>query len=351
MFNSSLAPAEFSFQTYMQPFKAASSGNTAQGTAGKAGTVNSAHYSTDNVLWALFAGKATTVSSNGATFTDGSNTIVSNDGTNSDVSFAHSNFSTVGEATFIFSVSDGTSTGGINYEISKAVLNEATIDFDLEGLATISWSGMGTTLKENGTDARHLRTTSNTATVFEGVDNTSGFIQNKLMTVGLTAVDDSSGVTGIDFASASNFPGASSDGVYNVVATGGSLTFSNNITFLTPEELGKVNTPMGHVTGTRSISGTVTCYLDEATGGSADLFQDLIENTDLDENVFSLTATLGGATAPNCAIALPRCNLGVPTHSIDDIISVELTFDALPSNITTTGAAGASEATLTYKGA
>ena len=79
---------------------------------------------------------------------------------------------------------------------------------------------------------------------------------------------------------------------------------------------------MGHVTGTRSISGTVTCYLDEATGGSADLFQDLIENTDLDENVFSLTATLGGATAPNCAIALPRCNLGVPTHSIDDIINI-----------------------------
>ena len=352
MFNTSLAPVEFSFQTYMQPFKAASSGNTTRATGGKAGTVDSAMYATDNVLWALFAGKCTGAAANGSAYTDGSNNIVTNDTTNSDVTFAHSNNSTVGTATFVFSVSDGTATGGIDYEITGGVLNEASIDFDLEGLATISWSGMGSTLKEGSTDTRTVRADDATDQVYEGVDQTNNFVQNKLMTVAVVANDEQSGISGINYQD--TFVGTGGDGsgngIYNLIATGGSITFSNNITFLTPEELGKVNVPIGHVTGTRSITGNVTCYLNEAAGGSADLFQDLIEATTLDQNSFSTTFTLGGASAPNVTIALPQCNFAVPTHSIEDIISVDLTFDALPTDLTAAGANGTNEATLTYVG-
>ena len=50
--------------------------------------------------------------------------------------------------------------------------------------------------------------------------------------------------------------------VYNIVLTGGSINFENNISYLTPEELGQVNKPLGNITGTRSISGNLTCYLD-----------------------------------------------------------------------------------------
>ncbi|MEC7223030.1 MAG: tandem-95 repeat protein, partial [Verrucomicrobiota bacterium] len=49
---------------------------------------------------------------------------------------------------------------------------------------------------------------------------------------------------------------------------GGNVTISNNITFITPEELGIVNVPIGHVTGTRSVSGSFTCYLTDDTNTS-----------------------------------------------------------------------------------
>ena len=53
---------------------------------------------------------------------------------------------------------------------------------------------------------------------------------------------------------------------YSVTLTGGNITVSNNISYITPEELGIVNVPIGHVTGTRAISGSFTCYLTEDTG-------------------------------------------------------------------------------------
>ena len=52
---------------------------------------------------------------------------------------------------------------------------------------------------------------------------------------------------------------------YSVTLTGGNITVSNNISYITPEELGIVNVPIGHVTGTRAISGSFTCYLTEDT--------------------------------------------------------------------------------------
>ena len=63
---------------------------------------------------------------------------------------------------------------------------------------------------------------------------------------------------------------------YAVAITAGNITISNNITFLTPEELGRVNQPIEHVTGTRTVTGNFTCYLgssDAATNKSKNLFK------------------------------------------------------------------------------
>jgi len=45
------------------------------------------------------------------------------------------------------------------------------------------------------------------------------------------------------------------------------------------------------------------------------------------------------------SINLPACHLEIPSHSIDDVISIETTFSALPTSITS-----ADEATIQYKG-
>jgi hypothetical protein len=42
----------------------------------------------------------------------------------------------------------------------------------------------------------------------------------------------------------------------------------------------------------------------------------------------------------------PTCHLEIPTHSVEDIISVETNFHALPSTID-----GADDAKITYTGA
>ena len=61
------------------------------------------------------------------------------------------------------------------------------------------------------------------------------------------------------------------------------------ILLLTPETLGSVNQPLGHVTGTRSVSGNFTCYLNTPSSGasSADLFEDIIESTSVITNSFT----------------------------------------------------------------
>lgn len=140
---------------------------------------------------------------------------------------------------------------------------------------------------------------------------------------------------------------------YDLVLTGGSINMENNITFLTPEELCRVNTPIGHITGSRTVSGSFTCYLnDDASGAdnkSAAFFRDLASATHKTRNEFALAFTVGsvGATAADLGIKFefPTAHIDIPTHQIDDIISLETNFHALPSSLT-----DADEVVITYKG-
>ena len=54
MFNDSFAPAEWSFSTYMRPFKTTATG----ATPGKAGDTVGDTHAVEEVLWAAFAGDA-----------------------------------------------------------------------------------------------------------------------------------------------------------------------------------------------------------------------------------------------------------------------------------------------------
>ena len=187
---------------------------------------------------------------------------------------------------------------------------------------------MGSTITEGSSGT--------TATIFEGRDSTSNFIQNKLTTLNINS-------TGSDFS-------GMLDAYDKITLTGGSVTISNNITFLTPSELHKINVPIGHVTGTRSVSGNFTCYLDNQAGGSADLFEDLSTSltagtTSPITNSMSLTITLGGASAPSLQISIAQANVQIPTHSFDDVVSVDVTFDGLGSQLDLTD-----EIALVYTG-
>jgi hypothetical protein len=366
-FNDSLAPAEWSFSTYVRPFKSAGSGTGAADSAAKVHAI-------EEVLWALFSGPATYASS---AFTN--QTV--HDATDLDIDFSESNKATLGTADIFFVLGDANRKV---YKLKDCVVNEASLDFDIDGIATINWSGMSSEIIDmttkthttatsgsvfppafdahrdggtvdilagdvvlNATDAHRLSvvvdpTSSGTATmtgaIYESTIATDNFIRNRLTQ--LSVIPTTQNPTG----DGSNELEAS----YDITLTGGNITMSNNVTFITPEEIGLVNTPIGHVTGTRSVSGSMNCYLSKdttATDNSADLWEDLKAISSVVTNSFALVFKIGGATGSTARleVSMPTCHLEIPTHSVEDVISVETAFNALPSTID-----GTNEVTLKY---
>lgn len=318
MFNDSMAPAEWSFTTYMRPFKTTATGATAT----KAGDTIGDTHAVEEILWAAFVGDAVydTSAYTLTNITNGDNAA------GMEVSFANSNKSALGTFNLFFKV--GTN---LLYKLSACCVNEASIDFDIDGIASINWSGFGKEI----TDITSLTTT---AAITEGrtSTDTGNFIRNRLtsLTIQANNVSLSDGTN-----ARTTFEGDSdNDGTYNTVLTGGNITLSNNLTFLTPETLGIVNLPLEHVTGTRSAGGSFTCYLNSGTAGdSADLYDELISNRTVVTNSFKLDFAIGGSGGtPRVEIGFPAAHLEVPSTSIDDVLGLEFTFAGLASDLNAT---------------
>ena len=303
------------------------------------------------------------------------------DATDLDINFFDSSRASLGTFNLYFVFSDR-SDGRLLYKLKDAVINEASIDFDIDGIATVNWSGMAGQIQEvptglnagqftaqdtfpnpgaagaiwidtNDSDKFYISTSATNAAgswyavIDEGSTDTGNFIRNRL--TNLTLAPETA------FKAATTFTNSagSSDSYetdYSVAITGGNVTISNNISYLTPEELGKVNQPIEHVTGTRSVTGSLTCYLassDAATNRSRDLFADLVSDVNTVINKFAITLQVGGTdtTKPRFQIIMPTAHLEIPSHSIEDVISLETNFHGLG-----TGVSEGDEVTLKYIG-
>jgi hypothetical protein len=314
MFTDSYAPAEWSFSTYARPFK------SADGYAAFAAADDDKHSAVEEVLWAMMAGQAQyTVPADGTEAAWGD--AISKGDDDMDIVFTASNKTTLGKANIYFQLGGQTAESTITYKIANCCINEANIDFDIDGIATINWSGMGTMISEQANPP--------TVTRKEAIGNTSNFIRNRLTELSAVSSVSGSAIT------------------YALTLTGGSITISNNMTFLTPETLGVINQPLDHVTGTRSVSGSFTCYLSNASNGSMDLWEDVIGADGIVTNSADLIFKVGGASnTPRIEFDMPACHLEVPTHSIEDIISLEMNFHALGTDIES-----ADELAIKYVGA
>ena len=366
LFNDSLAPGEWSFSTYVRPFTAA---GAAQGT-GSADPAAEVH-AVEEVLWALMAGADNYGS---AAYDKGGSAVLTPGNSNMTVSFGQSNVAQLSTFNLYFVLGDANRTV---MKLDGCVVGEASIDFDIDGIATIAWSGnaanvvdfTGSTITATSAPAFNATTADGTTIavgdvfldsdnghklqivtvkpgsgnvtlgsyINEAITSTSNFIRNRLtvLTVTPTTQDpDSDSVKELESS-------------YSLTLTGGNVTISNNITFIVPEELGIVNVPIGHVTGTRNVSGSFTCYLTEDTGttnASRDFFEDLRAITNVVTNSFALVFKIGGATGTGLELNMATSHVEIPTHSIEDVISLETNFQALPSTID-----GTNEVALTYR--
>jgi hypothetical protein len=66
------------------------------------------------------------------------------------------------------------------------------------------------------------------------------------------------------------------------------------------------------------------------------MFEDLIEATTDIQNVVSLAFDIGATAKPYLALTKPQCHLEVPTINVEDVISLDTNFHALPSAIDST---------------
>ncbi len=458
MFTDSLAPAEWSFSTYIRPFKSLA-GSVASGVKAADGA-NEVH-AIEEALWASMFG-ADKYDSSAFDFVrnvqpvSGSETdVIAPGANNSVITIQESNRSALHSFVLYFLI-DTDTTNPLLYRMPEAIVNEVTVDFDVDGIATLNWSGFakeiqdrtanvktnaGTTvtvanahgtgenlalgdiiIDTNNSRAVHIATnvSSTNATILQAIDesttSTSNFIRNRLTAVdietadgadkvsgtfpgsfvtitGLTKADPAvataaahgfavgdvvrvTGTCGITSSgddvlngqdltitavatntftigaldtsgSSGSFSGTpvAANGKYSLTLTGGSFNIGNNITYLVPEELGAINKPLEHVTGTRTATGNATCYLtledtDTSAGTSRQFFNDLVGTNAMNKvvNKFKVTMHIGGSAAtgnntdPALKIIFPTAHIEVPTHSVEDIISLETNFTALPTD-------------------
>jgi hypothetical protein len=341
MFTDSFAPAEWSFSTYMRP--TVSGANNAWTNGDHTG--NAVTFAVEGPLWAAMSANTYDRAVNGGDFQADASVF----------DFANSNQVTLGvfDLYFVLGAAKDTDTevyatgteGVTVYKLANCSVGSASIDFDIEGIAQIAWAGNGQSIEEVSSINTAATGLTNKGLIREGIDTTSNFIRQKL--TDLTLVYDASETSGDDMA---NSALGNSDVTYNMTLTGGNITIENNLTYLTPETLGQVNIPLGHVMGTRSVSGNFTCYLNDVTDGSLDLFERLQESRSVITNAFNMTFGIGGSgNTPRCNVLVNKAHLELPSHSLDDVISVDVNFHGLPSDLSSGTAADATnEVKLTY---
>ena len=102
---------------------------------------------------------------------------------------------------------------------------------------------------------------------------------------------------------------------------------SNNLTYLTPANLGVVNLPITYFTGTRSITGTLTAYLRSGAGSTGTLLNSLISSAATEINPsYAINIQMGGATGTHVDVGIPAAMLQIPTVNTEQVISTTLTF-------------------------
>lgn len=205
---------------------------------------------------------------------------------------------------------------GVSYVIDNCALDTATVDFGLDAISMVAWAGKGSILRQ----LAGLTATTGTTVTFgggltgtaKGKDVNAAYIANKLSTLTIKAGIDGTGTE------------------YTVAITGGSLTIANNITYLTPANLGVVNRPITYFTGVRAVSGSLNAYLRAGALNTAGLLADMLagSTTDVDP-AFSVQIEMGGKTnATRVEFEMPAAVLTIPSVSTEQVVSTTINFTA-----------------------
>jgi hypothetical protein len=328
-FLTSVNPVEWNFQTYLRPTGASELG-------GAVNALNTTHTGNskpvaDWFLWQyLVSNTAPTTGTIEQSTWRASGLLASNTlAAVSNAAATKSNFSTANEFQLYFKLDN------VIYQVNNAAVNQATVDAGIEEIATVTWAGNGLTITEltnsnyanaamvfKAANANSRSATSaysyhpfkemNVGTGSGSVVSTNSFIKNRLSAIEFNYTD-----------------AASVTKTFTFPVTALSFDYNNNITYLSPEELNTLNSPIGQFTGTRAVSGTATMYLKQGTTES-NAFLSVIANDGRTSTSINTTANLiiGGATAPYVSFYMPAVQFDFPQVATEDVIAMSVNFVA-----------------------
>lgn len=292
VYNSALNPVDWSFSTYMRPYKIAA------GAAANGGE----HRCIEAILWhALVSPNTPNFASVG-----GNAECKATSTTSFHIDFTASNVHVLKELYIYIKLSDT-----VWYRINKAQVNQAEIDLSIDGIGMITWSGNGTTLEKLAS-----------APTYTGVIDMAG------PTASSTAIEADYLVTKLSTLTIEDNDNSPAD-PYVIPFTGGSLTINNNITYLTPNTLSLVDLPIGSFTGTRQINGSVSCYLNsDVATGSGGLLADMLAAFGNVKNSYNITLSVGHptGTAPRIEFRIPTAQLSIPSLESADVVGLNIDF-------------------------
>jgi hypothetical protein len=339
-FNTAINPVDWNFQVYLRP-TGVDSGATAPATGGGTSQGGNVIPLADWYMWQALV--SNTSPSSGSVYQSvwksPGRLLTTNNAQTSGSHSTRANFSTATENHLYFKLDN------VIYQVSNATVNQATVDAGIEEIATVTWSGFGTTMREltdlprnnavscfggvlnNGTtvtaNSNVTELIANTGPSYHpfnqmnvaGSVGTNSFIKNRL--------------SQIEFHHKAS--ATASDEKFTFPVTALSFDYNNNITYLTPEEISALNEPIGQFTGTRAVTGSATMYLRAGELESSGFLRNILNDARTQSaQTSNANLIIGGTTSgdPYVAFQLDACQFEFPSVATEDVISMSVNFVA-----------------------
>jgi hypothetical protein len=351
-FNTAINPVDWNFQTYIRPTGAVTGNAVPVGLAAGVAATGNVKPVADWFMWQALTSNTKPASASNieqSVWSTGGRLTTANTAASTGSHSTRTNFA-IAQENFLYFHLDN-----VFYQINQATVNQATVDAGIEEIATTTWTGMGTTMIEltgtprnnavsvfggilnSGASVNANANTAATATIayhpynqmsIAGANVTNSFIKNRL-----SAITFNHAALGITTANTYTFP-----------VTALTFDYTNNMTYITPEELSILNTPIGQFVGTRAVTGSATMYLRNDSNESAQFLRNIANDSRTNSaQTSNANLIIGGSTGPYVAFFMPAVQFEFPQLSVDDVIGMSVNFVAQE---TTANKGGGGEVTM-----
>ena len=334
-FRTAVNPVDWNFQVYLRP-TGVQTGATENSTTAATNQSGNVKPLADWFMWQSLVSNTKVASGANAersSWVTGAKLQTTNVAAGTGSHSTRSNFPTAVENHIYFKVDN------VVYQVSNATVNQATVDAGIEEIATTTWTGFGTTLKELTGSPRDVA-----ITVFGGIKNDGSTVtaasstengaktahyhsfaqMNVAGTVGTNAFIKNR-LSSIEFHHKATAGG--SDEKFTFPVTALSFDYNNNITYLSPEEISALNEPIGQFTGTRAVTGSATMYLRAGDLESSGFFRNISEDSrTASAQTSNANLVIGGFTAPYVAFQLDAVEFDIPQLATEDVVSMSVSF-------------------------